>query len=321
MPEISSIKQIEADMTDHDTECAMKAGQLIDLGFMGEEFACYGVAYTEEQKIKYFVCEQEQTMLHFLQGSYLRGVLPTSAIYEVKRFQVPVGKNDFFKSEIRKATARRLKELYGVAFFKAISLCQRVENQDLAWPVLQEASTELRNSFDSHIVQIIEGLAADAYQMKQLRKEHYIMIRSWAERERMIIAEEGQCDGRYLRYYYGFGSNGAEGVSYYANASRYTTEKKRREEIAAGKLVSPVIYRRYTADIYLKLTEYKKEFIQLLKNYFTPDCMSSLQAIWKLPPSIEPAIYQQCLEMIQAEKKAAAVKDFLYYGTLWNLNC
>lgn len=313
--------QIEGDVTDHDTECAMKAGQLIDLGFMGEEFACYGVSYTEEQRIKYFVCEQEQTMLHFLQDSYLQGILPTSVIYEVKRFQVPVGKNSFFKNEIREATAKRLKELYGLAFFKAIAFCQRTENQDLAWPMLQEASKELRNSFDIHIVQIIEGLAADTYQMKQLCKEHYAMIKKWAERERVLMADEDQHNGNYLRHYYGFCSSGAGGLSYYVNASRYTTEKKRREEIALGKLVSPIVYKAYTADVYLKLTEYKKDFIMLLKVYFTPDYMDSLQAIWKLPSSIEPVIYQQYLEMIRAEKKAAAVKDFLYYGKLWNLNC
>ena len=76
-----------------------------------------------------------------------------------------------------KATARRLKALYGSAFFRAAALCQCVENQDLAWPVLQEASKELRNSFDIHIVQIIEGLAADAYRMKQLCREHYTVIK------------------------------------------------------------------------------------------------------------------------------------------------
>lgn len=311
--------QIIEQTTDHDTECAMKAGQLIDLGFMGEEFACYGVAYTEDKKIKYFVCEQEQTILHFLQRLNWKNLLPTSVIYEVKRFQVPVGKNDFFKNEIRETTARRLKELYGVAFFKAMNICQNIDGQDFVWPALHQISKELRNSFDIHIVQIVEGVAEDAYQMKQLNQEHYTVIEKWAERERMIIADDEKGHGKYQRYYYGFCSSGVDGLSYYANASLYETRKKRHSEIGRGKMVSPIIYRLYSDDSYLELIEYKKDFLILLKNYFTVACMDSLATIWKLPPSIDLSIYQQCLTMVQAERKSAAIKDFLYYGNIWNM--
>ncbi len=74
LPEKNLAMRRKHDITDHDTECAMKAGQLIDLGFMGEEFACYGTAYVEEQRIKYFVCEKkEQTMLRFLQKEMFAG--------------------------------------------------------------------------------------------------------------------------------------------------------------------------------------------------------------------------------------------------------
>ena len=321
LPEKNLAMRRKHDITDHDTECAMKAGQLIDLGFMGEEFACYGAAYVEEQRINYFVCEKEQTMLHFLQKKCLQGILPTSTIYEVKRFQVPVGRNDFFQDEIRKATVQRLKALYGRAFFRAAAMCQRVENQDLAWPMLRQASLELRNSFDMQIVQIVEGLAADAYQMKQLCGEHYTVIKNWADRERQLIDDGEQDGGNYRRCYYGFCSNGGNGLSCYANASLYTTERRRRDEIARGKQVSPIIYKVYTTDVYLNLTGYKKDFLALLRRYFTPACMESLQEIWNLPSSMKPDTYQQCLEMVWTENKAAAIQDFLYYGNLWNLNC
>ena len=110
VPALELRKQISED---HDTECALKAGELIELGFMGEEFSNYGMGCLEKNKAKYFVCNHEQTMQRFRRRCLLNGYCMTQVIYNVERYQVPVGRNDFFGEQVRRNLTNNLQQRYG----------------------------------------------------------------------------------------------------------------------------------------------------------------------------------------------------------------
>ncbi len=305
---------------DHDTECAMKAGELIELGFMGQEFACYGVGYVKENKIQYFICDQEHTMQVFLQDCLERGYLTTAVLYEVQRFQVPVGQHDFFKRKIRQQTAQKLKEHYGTAYFRALHVCgNETYFSDTAWPLLQTLCGTLRNALNLYVVQIVAGLARDAYEMRKLTQEQYQQVCDWRDAENRNLAEEYRTGQRYSRTYYGFCSYKKGVLQYYSNASRFAVEQKRREKISNGEVVSPILSEFYTADHQMKLQENRNDFIALMKKYFTESFMVNLQELWQLPCGVDASIYREYVAIIKQEGYDNAVKDFLYYGYLWNL--
>ncbi len=305
---------------DHDTECAMKAGELIELGFMGQEFACYGIGYVKENKIQYFICDQENTMLLFLQECFDSGYLTTSILYEVQRFQVPVGQHDFFKRKIRQQTAQKLKARYGTTYFRAIHVCgNETYFSDTAWPLLQNLCGTLRNALNHHVVQIVVGLARDAYEMRKLNQEQYQQICAWRTIECRNFAEEYIIGQRYSRTYYGFCSYKDGKLQYYSNASLFAVEQKRRERISNGEVISPILNEFYTADHQMKLQEYRNDFMALLKIYFTESFMISLQELWKLPSGVDTLNYREYASKIQQEGCAAAMKEFAYYGYLWNM--
>ncbi len=316
IPELLIQKQIE---DDHDTECALKAGELIELGFMGQEFACYGFAYIEQNVIKYFICDREQTMTVFQKNCFMKGYTPTDILYRAERFHVPVGKNDFFKKIVRRHTAKQLKELYGRTYFQAIhDCCQTAVEVDIAWPNLNKLCNQLRNSLDSSIVQIVRGLAEDQYKMRKLTKEHYEIVQKWAEKEFYNSAESAYEEKQYRRTYYGFCSSQGGQRRYYVNASLFTVEQKKREKISNGEIVTPIIQKTFTDNDYIALLTYKDVFLKILERYFTDDFMVGLAKLWCLPSGVNKVLYQTYLKKIKKEESINACKDFYYYGNLWN---
>lgn len=316
IPELDLQKQVSED---HDTECALKAGELIELGFMGEEFSNYGIGYLEDGKAKYFICNHEKTMERFQRRCFSEGLCMTRVVYNVERYQVPVGRNDFFSERVRKNLADILKMRYGKSFFQALQACQQtLDVTDDAWGTIASLLEVLRNSLDEHLIQIVRGLAEDAYEMKKLSREHYWRVMQWVQRENRNTEGSGYDDTQYRRIYYGFCSQRDGTLYYYSNASLFTVEQKKREKIVGGEIVSPILKKAYTADAQEQLMMHRNNFVELLKKYLCADFMRNLRKIWLLPPAVDVEIYQQGLHALEKERKQECLEDYLYYGHIWN---
>ena len=317
IPELDLRKQVSED---HDTECALKAGELIELGFMGEEFSNYGIGYLEDGKAKYFICNHEKTMERFQKRCFSEGLCMTRVVYNVERYQVPVGRNDFFSEQVRKNLADILRLRYGKNFFQALQACQQTQQDvaDNAWRTIAPLLEVLRNSLDEHLIQIVCGLAEDAYAMKKLTREHYWHAMQWVQRENRNTECTGYDAAQYQRIYYGFCGQRDGILHYYSNASLFTVKQKKREKVASGEIVSPILQKAYIAEAQEQLVMFRNEFIELLKKYLCADFMRNLQKIWLLPPAIDKEIYKQGLHTLEKEGKQDSLKDYLYYGHIWN---
>lgn len=316
VPELKFEKQIAED---HDTECALKAGEIIELGFMGEEFSNYGTGYLENDRIKYFVCDNEQTMQRFRGNCFKEGLCMTRIAYSVERYYVPIGRNDFIKEKVRKNLADSLKKNYGTFFFQALRDCQNTMLiSDVAGEILTPLLINLRNSLDEQIIQIVRGLAEDAYEMKKLSRINFWHIMKWVQKEQKNVNVICYGNERYHRTYYGFCSQKQGKIRYYVNASRFTVQQKRRDLIGHGEIVSPILGKTYIVDDQSKLIGCRKEFIKLLGHYLDDIFMNDLQVLWKLPSAVNIDVYQQGLCNLEALGHMNILEDYLYYGYLWN---
>ncbi len=316
---VSELKLRQQIAEDHDTECALKAGEFIELGFMGEEFSNYGTGYLEHDRVKYFVCSNEQTMQRFRWNCFKEGLCMTRVIYSVERYHVPIGRNDFIKEQVRKNLAASLKTSYGTLFFQALKDCQNtMQISDVAGEILTPLLTKLRNSLDEQLIQIVRGLAEDAYEMKKLSRSNFWHIMKWVHQEQKNVDIICYGNERYRRTYYGFCSKKQGKIRYYVNASRFTVQQKRRDLIGHGEIVSPILGKTYFVDEQSRLISCRREFIKLLEKYLDDTFMNDLQMLWKLPSAVNIGVYQQGLCNLEITGCVESLEDYLYYGYIWN---
>ena len=83
---------------DHDAECALRAGALTDLGFMGEEIQLYGVVWRDNNGIdRISVTPKQNSIVNFLERAKSDHLLVSQPCYYSKRFDIPVGRKNILK--------------------------------------------------------------------------------------------------------------------------------------------------------------------------------------------------------------------------------
>ncbi len=304
---------------DHDAIAAAQSKELINSGFMEEEFACYGSAFIESGKIKYYISSTERSMNKFIANCILRSVYPTPPRYFVMRCNVLAGARDEIRQKFKRQTAYTLREDYPKCYFSAMEDLSAYPADDKAMPILLRAKNEAENTFDRVALEILRGLALDALTMKHLTREGYAYWMNWLADEYRKMEEDILEYNYYKRSYSGFAyvQNGA--ISYKRNAFETKTIEQRNQAIAEGKVVTPILRQDYYAGTYGDLDTGRRQFQELLERYYNEPFLEIVQAMKRLPPAVPREKYAAWLQELEATGKEKAVRSFRYHGYLWNV--
>ena len=304
---------------DHDTECSMRAGELIQLGFLGNEFAYYGIAYSENDTNYYYICEKEKSMMEFIDSALENDIFPSWIAYHNKRYQVPIGEYDTVHQKTKRDLAQYLKEQYTSDFHKAIVNCKNSSLRNTGSVIIKQFAREINSCFDEGLIQIYKGLAKDALLMCKIDVNQYKEAMYFSKHELLKCSMTEKKHSELHRTYYGFAIYDGEKTRLYSNATALTVYEKRQQMIVKGMIVSPIISKRYTGKDIFDLNQKKIEFEQkYLSSYFTKTFMRDLNLFWKMPSGVDIMIYMTWKNKL-THKSPISQQVFSYYGRLWGM--
>lgn len=305
------------DLDDHDAICAAQSKELINNGFMEEEFACYGTVYREGGRTKYYISSTENSMHKFITECILRNIYPAPAEYFVMRCNVPAGMKNEIRQQFKKQTAYQLQTQYPLVYSQAVEVLSTYPNDDEAMAILSRAKDELENGFDREGLEIFRGLVLDALVAKHLTKAGYDHWMNWLVGEYRKMDEDILACDYYQRTYTGFGIKNDEQIKYSFNAFEMLTIEKRNRAIAEGKAVTPILKKQYFAATFMGLNNCLEDYKGLMSRYLNKGLFQIIDALHNLPPKVPKAEYQEWLERVEATGKAKAITAFKYHGYRW----
>jgi len=317
------MEEVEQDLLlqdlDHDAIATAQSKELINNGFMEEEFACYGTAYIEEGKIKYYISSTERSMNKFTANCILHNIYPTPAKYFVMRCNVLAGSHDEIRQKFKRDTAYTLQADYPKPYFAAMEKLSAYKPDDQAMSVLTAVKNEVENTFNRDALEIFRGLVLEALTMKHLTKEGYAYWINWLADEYRKMEEDILEYNYYRRRYSGFAYENQGRLQYVRNAFETKAIERRNQLIAEGKVVTPIMHKDYFAGTYGDLDQGRNQFQSLLKEYYNEAFFEIVRALHSLPAVVPKQEFMECLEAVQATGKEKAVRGLRYHGHLWHV--
>ncbi len=304
---------------DHDAIAAAQSKELLSAGFMEEEFACYGTAFVEDGKIKYYISTTERSMNRFVAMCILQNIYPTPPKYYVMRCNVSAGMRDHIRQQFKLDTAQMLRKNYSPLYFEAMDELSSYPVDNLAMPILQEMKHEIENTFDKVALEIFRGMVLEAVTMKHLDREGYEYWQNWLANEYRKMEEDLFEYNYYKRTYSGFAYKMNNRIHFIRNAFETKTIERRNALIAEGKVVSPILRKDYYAGTYGDLDEGRENFKHIMHDYFNEAFFDYVEALRQLPSAVLDECYHQWMQRLQHEGKKNDVECLRYHGYLWNV--
>lgn len=309
---------LSADL-DHDAIAAAQSKELLSAGFMEEEFACYGTAFVENGKIKYYISTTERSMNRFVARSMMKNIYPTPPKYYVMRCNVSAGLKDDIRQQFKLDTAYALKEDYSPLYFQAMEVLSAYPVDNAAMPILEIMSKEIENTFDKIALEIFRGVVLEALTMKHLTQEGYSYWQNWLDNEYRKMEEDIQEYNYYKRTYSGFAYLQNERIYFIRNAFETKTIERRIALITEGKIVSPILRKDYYASTYGELDQGRENFSLIMKDYFNEGFFEYIKEMYALPSVVPKEAFQQWQKRL-AEVGSKKENDSLrYHENLWNI--
>ena len=304
---------------DHDAIATAQSRELINSGFMEEEFACYGTAYIETGKIKYYISSTERSMNKFTANCILNNIYPTPAKYFVMRCNVLAGAQDEIRQNFKRRTAYVLQKEYPKIYFTAMEKLSAYKADDQAMPILMAVKAEVENTFDRIALEVFRGLVLEALTMKHLTKEGYAYWLNWLADEYRKMEEDILEYNYYKRSYSGFAYNTNGRVQYVRNAFETKIIEQRNRMIAEGKVVTPIMHKDFFASTYGALDEGREQFQILLKQYFNEPFFCIVKELHDLSSVVPQQEFLEWLQKVEKTGKQKAVNSLQYHGYLWHV--
>ncbi len=317
------MEEVEQDLLlqdlDHDAIATAQSRELINSGFMEEEFACYGTAYIEQGKIKYYISSTERSMNKFMANCILNNIYPTPAKYFVMRCNVPAGMRDDIRQQFKKHSAFLLQQDYPKIYFAAMEKLSAYHADNQAMSILSAVKTKVENTFDQVALEVFRGLVLEALTMKHLTKESYAYWMNWLADEYRKMEEEILEYNYYKRSYSGFAYVNRGRLQYVRNAFETKVIEQRNRMITEGKVVTPILHKDYYAGTYANLDVCKDVFRELLETYYNRRFFSIVTQLRDLPSVVPIKEYDMWLEKVKTMGKKKAVDSLVYHGHLWHV--
>ena len=309
---------ISADL-DHDAIAAAQSKELLSAGFMEEEFACYGTAFIEEDKIKYYISTTERSMNRFVTRCIMRNIYPTPPKYYVMRCNVSAGLKNDIRQQFKLDTAYALKADYSPMYFEAMKELSAYPTDNEAMPILMEMSREIENTFDKIALEMFRGLVIEAVTMKHLTKEGYNYWQNWLEDEYRKMEDDIHEYNYYKRTYSGFAYLQNDSIRFIKNAFETKTIERRTALIAEGKMVTPIFKKDYYGATYGELDSARDAFTGVMHNYFNEGFFYYLKCLHNLQSVVPIAHYQQWEQRLDAYGTKKEKDGLKYHGYLWHV--
>lgn len=310
-------KHLLSEDIDHDEQCVQQAKQLINSGFMEEEFACYGSAYIEHGEIKYYISTTSYSLKQFVNGCLARNIYPSIPKYFVKRTNVTPGSRDMIRQTFKKEAALKLKNDYPPIYFEALAKCGEYKNDNAAMDLLFTLRDAIESSFDKTLLDIFSEIVNDCLLSRHLTKSSYDYWLKWQEKEQQKIAEEILDWNYHERTYSGYGVIEQGKMRYRKDGLEMMTLERRNHDIAAGKMVTPILRKQYFAPSDSELLKTVPAFKLEMEKYLNAGLLEIEQEIKKLPPVVPVDEYQKWLDLLTETGAQSAIESFKYYGYLW----
>jgi hypothetical protein len=311
---------MQEQIDNHDELCTLQAEELLNLGFLEHELACYGTAYQEKGEIKFYTTKKEETILELIKSLTVKRIYPTPTQYFVKRCLFLSDQEEMANQSFRLEVIRKLYTQFPAIYFDAINSLTSDPPTNYAFPILKEVSEQLNSCFDLNLLQLFGGLLDMAYQARTLTKEGYMLLGSWLKHEYEKTSEDGVASNNYEKTYACFAYLADNGrVSYYDNAFPYMVVEHRAKMVAEGITVSPIFIKQYHAGSFLELRKTKIFFKSDMEKYLNKMFMKLVCMLNDLSSGIDETLFNVLLDKLKREGTGESVRAFIYYGNLWNL--
>lgn len=233
------------DNQDHDTDAAVKAGNLVTLGFMGEEVALYGMCWLNEAGQRCVsVSTDEHAMTSFAMRCRRNGVLASSVSYDTQRFDIPLGLQERIQRRMGREIAKKLEALYpDILFDTLLDVRNLLKPSCKVNDFLCAERESLRDLFDEEGLSVFRQHLDDARDRRSISEEQYSLHRAWYEREIRKLREVIPPTQGAYQAFYGFAFERGGRISVAVNANCYEIISMHFRHMAAGEKVSPVIKR------------------------------------------------------------------------------
>lgn len=304
---------------DHDAIAAAQSKELLRAGFMEEEFACYGTAFIEDGKIKYYISTTEHSMNRFVARSIMRNIYPTPPKYYVMRCNVSAGLKDDIRQQFKLDTARALKKVYSPMYFQAMEALSAYPVDNEAMPILQSMKDEIENTFDKTALEVFRGIVLEALTMKHLTREGYSFWQSWLDAEYRKMEEDILEYNYYKRTYSGFAYKDGDRIDFVRNAFETKAIERRNAMIAEGKMVTPILKKDYYAGTYEALDYARDNFKEVMKVYFNEGFFEYIKDLHDLPSVVPKDVYWDWLDRLTESGSKKEIEVLKYHGNLWNV--
>jgi iron complex transport system ATP-binding protein len=229
--------------TDHDSECAVKAGNWITLGFMGQEMHFYSfVCQGRDGKRQVCVSGKEAAILNVLGACRQEGLLTTPVSYSIRRLDVPLGQHRQLEARLARQVATETLRAFPPAYFQALSAMRAALGPVVgAQSVLENMRETLRDRFDPAGLVLFQALLTQARESDAIDAASCKPFETWCSHEHAKITEAAIPSSVPVKPLYGFLSwqDGREEVC--INANRFQIMTDRTAACASADLVSPII--------------------------------------------------------------------------------
>lgn len=307
---------MEVVQKDHDAVCVDIVNQIADLGGFKVDLPVYVTCYADKGECFYFVSSEKKHVYEFMEQKLKEELYCIPPIRKSTSKIVPAGQKDTLYQQLKVEAAKNvMQEGVGDIARTLQKLAPKSTNE--AQEVMELLRLDLKGIFREEKRQLYKGLLETAYYAKKVSGAYYNKTLEWLKLEEQQLEEERIKHAVHERVYSGFAyykSN--QTIGYYSNAVYEATITKREEFLIEGKLVSPILTKRYCFADISQITKILDDFKNILKKYINEDFMELLKFVYQTNNGTDHMIEKE-ISQADAEGNEIKKRSLRYYKTLW----
>ena len=302
---------------DANVQAAQIAGAMAEMGRYAQEFTVFGSTFWRNGQRFYLVSSEADKIVEAkLQES--AGMFSTPVDCWTISLLVPSGCEDEVGRTVRQLAAKKMAANYPPAYFElAEKLADTVPNA-LAEPLLYQWQEELEGLFAQEQLTLFAGALDLAWQRGNVTAAARQKFDQWLKRQEM--AGDGVQQDRFKQIFYGGAYQKDDGQwAYFANAIKNAAYRRLALCQEQGQLTSTLLAQCCWYNYDYPLRQARMDFLAHLQQIFDEAYQKRLQALMKLAPSRNPAVFAQALSAAAQELPQPALRALRCLGRQWGV--
>lgn len=294
---------------------------MMALGCFDKEFTYYGVAYMDTSgEVCYRISAQRKRIYQFVEQSVSNNTYPTPVLRNVALRPAPSGYEEKIKLEVKKETARKLKDRYNKAYFEALKPLSDILPSNSAYPLLKAEMEELEGLYDTRQLQLFLGLVKTAVNSKVLTLQAEQELMRWVHDVEKQMEDDIIAKGQYKKTLSGFAYENEAGVlKYFYDAMPEVVYEEKAKYDLAGVFCTPIFSKEYHLKDMSKFIAAKKDFQSEMQMLFEDGYLELLKQIKTFPSVVPKEIFEKQSEIVKENCSKEAYHTFLSYRYRWNI--